>query len=171
MIKMSLDQIRGRIQFCPEIWIHMYTTNCYAYALGLDISENKICLNAYQPGMISNVVKNVKGNLTNISYDLFIKRVESDLDALNINYRNVLPNEEVDEDEWKIILLTEKHDDKLSDFHFLREMKDGKWSHKLGYYGKIKTISDIDPIVSNPNLCDLDFYTYDRCYALSMKKR
>ena len=55
MLKMSLNEIRGKIQMYPENWINMHTTNCYAYALGLDIRQSDICDYAYQPGTISDV--------------------------------------------------------------------------------------------------------------------
>lgn len=32
MLKMSLNEIRGKIQMYPENWVNMYSTNCYAYA-------------------------------------------------------------------------------------------------------------------------------------------
>ena len=166
MVVLSLNEIKGKIQLHPEVWVHMHTTNCYAYALGLDISENKICLNAYQPGIMSKVVD----SLSDFSYDLLLRGIESDFDRLDIKHREVLPDEKISDDEWKIALLTEKIDGKLTDFHFLRQFSDGKWFHKYGYYGKICDRDCLDRVILNPVDSEWDSFRYDKCYALRINR-
>ena len=171
MINMSLNEIRGRIQFYPEVWMNMYTTNCYAYALGLDISEDDICLNAYQPGTISNT-----SNI--VDCDIFSKRelisgIKGDLRSLGINYRRIRIDDEISDDEWKIALLLLKceRDHSFEDFHFLRQNQDKYWIYKCGYGGSISIKDCNEKVITDPTTAYFYNYEYDRCYALSMKKR
>ena len=123
MLKMSLNEIRGKIQMYPENWVNMYSTNCYAYALGLDIRQSDICDYAYQPGTISETTNIFKSKY--FSYDMLIKGIESDLELLQIAYRNVEEDEKLALNEWKIALFVDKYHGSLIDFHFLRQMEYG----------------------------------------------
>lgn len=129
MLKMSLNEIRGKIQMYPENWVNMYSTNCYAYALGLDIRQSDICDYAYQPGTISETTNIFE--LKYFSYDMLIKGIESDLELLRIAYRNVEENEKLALNEWKIALFVDKYHGSLIDFHFLRQKENGIWLQKM----------------------------------------
>ena len=164
MLKMSLNEIRGQIQIHPEIWTHIYTTNCYAYALGLDIRENRICDFAYQPGTISGT-----SNLANsyyFCYDDLINGIEGDFNALDINWREIEPQEVVSAGEWKIALMIEKYDDCLYDYHFLRQKENGIWIHKNGFNTLPSKKDYLGKIITNPITGYLYPYTYKKCYAL-----
>lgn len=168
MLNMSLNQIRGKIQINPDVWVNMYTTNCYAYALGLDIREADICIGAYQPGRISELT--YLPNTECFEYKTLIEGIENDFDALNIKYREVNHNEKIAYNEWKIALLTEKYHGKLADFHFLRQKQNGIWFHKNGFNGTISKKDYSGRIITDPISSNLNSYTYDKCYALKLNR-
>lgn len=174
MLKMSLRKIRGSIQVYPENWINVIETNCYAYALGLDIKENDICKYAYRPGSISVnrklfVYKDEKEEmlyLKYLSYDSFVDKLENDLDCLNLEYREVNPSEPIDSDEWKIAFLTRKDGCRIRDFHFLRQNSDGIWTQKKGYYCGIDSVDCMGKTVKNPAYGYWQSFEYGKCYVL-----
>jgi len=53
MLNMPIKEIKGLISLREEYWEYIFQTNCYAFALGIDIPENDICKNAFQPGVIA----------------------------------------------------------------------------------------------------------------------
>ncbi len=177
MLKMSLRKIRGSIQVYPENWINVMETNCYAYALGLDIKENDICKYAYRPGTISVnrklfVYKDEKEEMLHskyLSYDSFIDKLESDLECLNLEYREAGLGEPIDSDEWKIALLTRKDDDRIRDFHFIRQNSDGIWTQKKDYYCGIDTVDCVDETVKYPAYGHWKSFEYGKCYVLKKK--
>lgn len=168
MLKMSLNEIRGKIQMYPENWINMHTTNCYAYALGLDVRQSDICDYAYQPGTISDVANISK--LEYFPYDMLIKGIESDLEFLKIAYRSIEEGEMLTLSEWKIALLVDGYDDYLIDFHFLRQNSNGIWLHKDGYQGIIGKKDKNSNNILNPSNAELYPYVYKKCYALRLEK-
>lgn len=167
MLNMSLNEIRGKIQIYPENWVNKYTTNCYAYALGLDVRESDICKHAYQPGTISGTT-NIH-ELKYFFYDMLIEGIESDLDVLGISYREVLEKEKLELNEWKIALFIDKYHGSLIDFHFLRQKENGIWLHKNGYMGTISKKDYIEDIITVPSEAELFPYIYKKCYALKLK--
>lgn len=168
MLKMSLNEIKGKIQIYPENWVNMYSTNCYAYALGLDVRENDICIGAYNPGIISGT-SSLNGT-EYFEYEALINGIAGDLKALDIEYHEVNPMEKIKINEWKIALLTEKYHDKLMDFHFLRQNKSGLWSHKNGFNGIISKKDYLGRIIADPSVSELTPYTYEKCYALKINR-
>lgn len=168
MLKMSLNEIRGKIQMYPENWVNMYSTNCYAYALGLDIRQSDICDYAYQPGTISETTNIFE--LKYFSYDMLIKGIESDLELLQIAYRNVEEDEKLALNEWKIALFVNGYHESLIDFHFLRQKENGIWLHKNGYDGTIIKKDRYCRNIIIPSEAKLYPYTYKKCYALRLEK-
>lgn len=174
MLKMTLNKIRGQIQIYPENWVNLYETNCYAYALGLDIKESQICSRAYQPGNISGTSDLDRFKEYFLYSDLIIG-LEKDLEALSISYREIEPTEQIKSDEWKIALMVENYnknifDGSLFNFHFLRTNKNGIWTHKSSYLGPISKKDNLNQIIIDPRECDLFSYEYKKCYALSLNK-
>ena len=53
-LKMSLKVLRSLINVNKEGWDNVLYTNCYAYALGLDVPQYEICECAYAPGVMSS---------------------------------------------------------------------------------------------------------------------
>lgn len=168
MLKMSLNEIRGKIQMYPENWVNMYSTNCYAYTLGLDIRQSDICDYAYQPGTISETTNIFKSKY--FSYDMLIKGIESDLELLQIAYRNVEEDEKLALNEWKIALFVDRDFDKLVGFHFLRQKENGMWLHKQNFDGIFSKKDYCGNNIITPSSAELFPYIYKKCYALRLEK-
>ena len=166
-LKISLENLRDRINLEKDYWENMSNTNCYAYALGLDIAEKDIIEKAYHPGVMANSPIKLPDFF---AYDDLITNVFLDLEALKINYREVGWDTKINDDEWKIALMVAKYqEDKYFDFHFLRQRKDGFWYHKIGYSGLITRHDSKGIIIDNPQDCCIYNETYDRCLSLSLK--
>ena len=174
MLKMTLSEIRGEVQVYPESWINMRTTNCYAFALGLDIRESSICSGAYQPGVISGKKELDLSNRRFLYSDL-IKCIEEDLNNLGILYREIDTMDKVELNEWKMALFVETNsecdENYLSGFHFLRTNQKGNWVHKADYYTSPSKKDDFDQIIKDPKECDFYFYEYKKCYALKLNNK
>ena len=79
MLNMSVENIRKLVgqEITYENWIHSFTTNCYAFAMGFDVSEEDICYHAYGLGYISSNIlgtkpwkfRTVKGAERQLLYD------------------------------------------------------------------------------------------------------
>ena len=170
MFELSLNEIRGKIQVYPDSWVNIYDTNCYAYALGLDVCESSICRGAFIPGVISGV-NSFDVFSKDFDYDSFIEGLENDFQLLNILYREIEPEEKIDADEWKVALYVD-FDVRgfLFDFHFVRTNPQEVWMHKVGFSGP-PTVNDYyDNAIIDPRKCELDTYEYKKCYALKLKK-
>lgn len=174
MLKMSSKKLRGRIQTHPEKWVNVKYTNSYAYALGLDIEEAKICKSAYVPGTISSYINLFK--LVNcFPYSKLVAKIEEDLTKLNISYRRVSPTAKLQEGEWRIALFIKYYDDtftlkRLSNYKFLRENLDGTWSYKYGYYTTPSDKDCLGQIIEDPRECNMGNYKYKKCYALRLNR-
>ena len=107
--QMSPEEIRKNIKPYKKIWKNNFTTNCYAFALGLDIPETRICYHAYQPGVISSTHHQAIENRF-FSYDNLIEGINNDLDFLNIEAREILPDEKIAEDEFMNCFYNEDFD-------------------------------------------------------------
>lgn len=167
-LKMSIEEIRNKINVYKKHWLHKYTTNCYAYALGLDVPEYKICYHAYQPGVMSG---NQKVDYDSFSYDDLIANIYTDFETLGIEVHKIYPLQEVNKDMWKISLfIPEKDPDNLDDFHFLKCLPDNTWNHKYGYNGQIINFDDNDRTITNPEECYLEDLKYDKTFGLRLKK-
>lgn len=66
-LKISPQEIIAAIDLEKETWDNVNTTNCYAYALGLDVPQIEIKKYAYEPGIISNT--NTYIYLNGVSYN------------------------------------------------------------------------------------------------------
>ena len=171
--KMSREKIISNIDVYKSYWKNMLTTNCYAYALGLDIPEHKICYNAYQPGIMStNHSLNIEEET--FSYDDLINGINNDFDFLRIEAHEVRSDYKAKEDEWKIALFVSsmilETQNIIDDYHFLKQFPSGNWWHKFGFKGKIINIDDnIEPI-RDPIDCQLQGLIYDKTLCLKLKK-
>lgn len=157
-LKISLQELRKIINLNKIDWNNQFYTNCYAYALGLDIRESRIIENAFVPGIISNSEKNIIAR--NFTYEELITNLYNDLDFLEINFREIKPNEIISSDEWKIALFTQPDKVDLQDFHFLRLCKDEIWHHKKGWCNYPTMYDDNDEIITDPQNCFLQNYKY-----------
>lgn len=166
MIKMNSTEYRRQIKLDSTSWKHAYTTNCYAFALGLDIRERLIMKDAYQPGTLTQHNLDVY-----FTYEQLINNLISDLDYLGIDYKEIDPSEKVGIDEWKIALFVQYNPymGLLSDFHFLRQI-DNIWYHKQGYYGLPTNKDSYNNLIIDPVDCYIYGEDYQKTYSLKLKK-
>lgn len=170
-LKMSRQEIVSAIDLEKLKYDYPYETNCYAFALGLDIPEKNIKPYAYQPGTISNATFKLYKN-AQFKLDDIIRNVYSDLDYLNISYRKIDSKDDLLDDEWKIALFTSDTDrGPFSHFHFLRQLQENLlWYGKEGYNG----------IITNENylgkkMVDIvdakEYGDFQLCLALKLKTK
>jgi hypothetical protein len=172
-LKIPLIELRKMITLDKRLWENIFSTNCYAYALGLDIAESEICDSAYVPGTIS------KSQISLAYQELFryselLECLYSDFDALGIAYREVLPQEQINTNEWKIALFTTRafysdNIDLLEDYHFLRQLQNGNWYHKAGWYNYPTNKDNYGNIITNPTDFNLSTRTYRKVLCLKLK--
>ena len=112
----------------PTFWDNLreqdlQTTNCYLYAFNVvdknDDPENK---HKIQPGEISNTNKN------NLTCENIIHNIEKDY---NMILRKVSLTEKLPCNHYRIAIFLDNEGDHR-DYHFYRQDKDLKWSHKQG---------------------------------------
>ena len=175
-LKMSLGDIKKQMKFnCRGFWNHLLSTNCYAFALGLDIPEDNILMAAYNPGTIGSITFNIKSSeLNKMSLE---ERIYLDLRALDISYSECSPLEKsinyFDEDyiieQWIIAIFKGER----KDFHFMRKSWDNDWWHKRGYNLEYPINYDAKyDIIYNPLECSIDkSYKYVKCLKLSCKTK
>lgn len=166
-LKMDLITLRNSIDIEKKNWVNKYTTNCYAYALGLDIPEDKIIRGAYAPGVISGADIDI-GRAYTFTYKTFVNNLYSDLDFLGIDFKKINPNQQVDEDAWKIAVFVSSSFGALDDYHFLR-YRDDIWYHKNGWYDNPTTLDDWKEEIFDPKKCYLRDRTYKFSLSLKLK--
>lgn len=125
---------------------HFYLNgNCYCYALMIptpDVFNDSY--NSKSKLAFSHDIGFLTGNEYSNDVGDCITNLESDLDFLNISYYDSDIDEENKHNGYKIAFYKS-----FDDFHFLRENKDGTWSHKLGYDGKIVRVVPDDIILGD----------------------
>lgn len=171
-LKRSLEEIRNSIDLEKKDWINIDDTNCYAYALGLDIPGYEIVDYAYIPGVIADSDISLRSHKI-FSYEDLLYNMYLDFIKLGIDFREIKPLDEVSVDEWKIALFITKSyysADGLEDFHFLRQHNDGFWYHKDGYHGAVSRLDSYNRAIENPEECFLIGRTYKKCLSLRINK-
>ena len=147
MLKMAVENIRRAMRdgFYFENRLSewektKWSTNCYAFSLGLNVPEDNICDYAYRPGNIANNVIGTYVNSANIDATAreIGEFVSNDLKALGIKYEVFK-----DKDEYQYlrelehppgcwdILFFYKY--RTHDYHFVRVGRDGLLYHKMGW--------------------------------------
>lgn len=136
MFEINEKNIKSLISLKEDYWENNFTTNCYAFALGLDIPEDEICKNAYQLGFIA--CKKFSLQIKDVLKLNLEERFLLDLKALKIAYY------EIEEEQtagwyylgnyvchyWDVVLYLNG-----KDFHFSRTNYDGELYNKVGYFG------------------------------------
>ena len=167
---MEKEELRNRINLKVKKWQNMNTTNCYAFALGLDIPEIQIASHAYCPGNISFSPLNLS-TLGCCTYEDFFNNLILDLNYLGLEYKTINPLDATNENEWKIALfLSWRSNGLIDDFHFLRCYQNGLWYHKSSYFGSISYKDSLKKRIYNPQECTLNNLTYSQTLKLSLKK-
>lgn len=172
MLNMDINTIKNSISLKEAYWENNFETNCYAFALGLDIPEKDIVSNAYTLGVMASNTFNI--SLKEISKMTFEERFILDLKALKIAVTETDPTDKSYYKYtgnyvgyyWIVSLLCND-----ANFHFLRKNYDGDWYHKIGFLGPpIKTDSNKNTIES-PRDCSIADYKYVKTYKLHYCKR
>lgn len=167
-LKMSLQEIRDKINLSFHPWINGDKSNCYAYALGLDVNETEIISYAFNPGVISGATDVIWSDDI-FGYEDLLLGIGADLDALGIEFKKVSPLYCTKEGEWKIALFVDGYRGVLEDFHFLRQNEDGVWYHKDGYLGEVTNRDDNGNIILNPEKYFFTYRDYYACYSLRLR--
>lgn len=178
ILNLDVYEVKQLISLREEYWEYDFDTNCYAFALGLDVPEGEITKKAYQLGVIGAVVMEIP--IVELKKMTFEERLFLDLDALGIIH------EEVSFDEcsgfkyvydkrgrttfidtyWLISLFSSG-----DDFHFLRKSYNGKWWHKQGYFGCPTDLDSNKSVITNPEMCNIRGYEYVKTYKLSYREK
>ena len=175
-LNMSMDEIKNNISLIKDTWKNYSTTNCYAFALGLDVPEEKISENAYQVGVLGAIKFGFDYiDLRIMSYE---ERLKLDLVALNIELKEVGPDFDqvikpyysggkkiYSEYNWPIALFESDNN-----VHFLRKKSDGIWYHKYGYGSFVMNIDRKGKIITDPEECDLRDFKYKKTFLLTYTK-
>lgn len=154
-----------------QTWINYYTTNCYAYALGVDLYLGYRIIDL---GEISGMNYNMR-NKDDLKTALIF-----DVARLNLNIEEVDPSIVLpDENSWLIAMFmtsfyTDGKGGKTMDYHFLRKTKNENWTHKIGNTNIITNRDEHDKKINNPMYSDIMLdshipYNYIGSYMLTKK--
>ena len=171
-LKIDHTKIKDLISLREEYWENDFDTNCYAFALGLDIPENEIMKNAYQLGVIGATVKQIPMEvLKKLTLE---ERLLLDLEVLGIKRQDStiydssgfwVGNNYIDN--WWIISLLSNG----KNFHFIRKSYDGIWYQKWGYFAPVTNFDFDKRIITNPNEADFGEYKLIKTYKLSCREK
>lgn len=153
-------------------WNCTNTTNCYAFALGLDIPESKIIKHAYQLGVIGATIKNIP--LRYLKYMSYEERLFLDMEVLKITcektFTDSMPRFSITQkynyNKWVITLLENE-----DDFHFLRKYHNGVWYHKRGYTKYPTNLDSNGKIITDIKNCSISDYHYVGTYLIECKTK
>ncbi len=151
-----------------KIWVNYKDTNCYAYALGLDYPEERICHNAYN--VIGSIATQKYPNISEDDLDRVnpIIRLELDLDFLNLKYKEVDPNYVLSApDTWLIAFFSCPEDER--DFHFARKTNNDCWTHKQGWIYRPTPNDDCNLPMTDIELADVCGYRLEKCFRIKRK--
>ncbi len=171
-LKMSSKEIRDAISIKEEDWDYTLDTNCYAFALGLDVRESDIVKGAYQLGVMGSIIFGVKlDELKKMSLE---DRLLLDLKALNIQCSEdvisansgLKVGRKYSDLWWIISLLTNG-----KTFHFIRKSYSGIWYQKWGYFGPVINYDFNQKIIINPDKANFGEYEIVKTYRLSYHEK
>ena len=105
--------------------------NCYAYVMQacMNLSGHDIW-----PGFIS---KGDQNNYTDTK-ECVVASFKEDFEVLGLNVFPTTLKEKIEKNAYKIVVYVNEGED----FHFARQDKDGQWSEKDGWTGKIRKVSE-----------------------------
>ena len=171
MEKIIVDKMKENIREDHSKWIYDGYTNCYMYAINLDMSIKDVDTDGYfRIGEISGIADN--------PFYSYESRLYSDLDALDFNVTKVDPNFILDNpEEWKIALYLGPDYEGYNEFHFCKQGYNQTWSHKNGWHCGIKYTDCIGDLIKDPSKaymisrrCQSSIkYNYVSTYKLRLK--
>lgn len=168
-LRLSPKNIRKLIDLKTDCWICPTSTNCYAFALGLDVPSSKISNHAYQLGCFSeDYLKKRKTDVYSLNRE---ERLSYDLDSLGLSYIEVEPDCKIDNIDTKYPSFLIAYFEGKMDFHFLRKNNyDNIWYHKRGYLNFVGNRDDDKQIITNPKEAFFTRYDYVKTLKISFKK-
>lgn len=170
----TLERINEIINPFASTWHNNDSTNCYAYALGIDLSKEEIYpLSNLNPGTFSG---HFLGNP--FSTKDLLTYIDEDLYCLGLKSKEVDYDYKLEKGEWKIaVMKTSDFNNGICDYHFLRQVSPNKWMHKKGFYtpptnldsrGKI-IINPVDSAIETDGLFSSTKYDYINTLCLTKK--
>lgn len=157
---MELEVLIQYISLNANIWQNNDETNCYAFALGLDIPQEEICRCAYEIGTMYYFY-----NKTKRRYMHHEELLQLDFKTLKLGYREADIYEPLKEGEWKIAYFDSIYE---CGFHFFRQTENGVWWHKFDFGYTPTCLDDDNNIITNPTNCHINHrgLEYQKCYIL-----
>ncbi len=156
-----------------ENWENMQLTNCYAYALGIDLDIGREILLL---GEISGMNYGIR-NAFDLKTALLFDAIRLDLEISEVDPAIKIP----DEDSWLIAMFmtpfyVDEKFEKSYDYHFLRKTKYQNWTHKIGNSNNITNMDEDDKKINNPKYANIMLdsnipYNYIGSYLLTKKKK
>ena len=139
-------------------WEHNIGTNCYAYALGIDVAKDFLDTNedrlVYNPGCFCD--RDLKSPFTR---EQLLINLLGDLDRLGLYSYRVNTNYKLCKNEWKLVIYGAVTDNpyEYKDFHLLRQtIPDGVYSHKQGFYSEPTCLDSDKKIITDPSKCRIE---------------
>ena len=168
-LNINYRKLNNYIQLKTDYWVNIESTNCYAFALGLDIPEFVIMKNAYNVGVIGFTKEHRSlSSLRTFSYeDRFIK----DLKALNLMFEEASIYDSVKDGNKYSYFLVSMFDNGR-DFHFFKKKKkDGTWWHKRGWYCAPTNLDDDLEVITDLKEPKVGSYKHIKTYKIGFKRR
>lgn len=160
---MDLDTLKKCINLSNDKWENVLSTNCYAYALGLDIPQDEITRCAYELGAMYYFYSKEKRK-----FRLHEELLKLDLDILSLTYREVSLDEPLKDGEWKIAYFDSIYE---CGYHFFREIENGVWWHKYDWGYSPTCLDDANNIITDPTKANINYRGLElkKCYLLKRK--
>lgn len=162
-LKLNYKEITKLINLKTNDWKNIYTTNCYSFALGLDVNYSEISEHAYILGCFSEDYLN--NNSIRIESLSDIEKLKYDLDVLGLKYTEVDPFYQIEENNRISFLISFFEGN--NDFHFMRKNNyNNFWYHKRGWTGYPNCYDDFGKIIDDPKKAFLIDYSYVKTYRI-----
>lgn len=169
-LRMNVGKIKDLIDLKTDNWKFPSSTNCYAYALGLDVPFTKISDHAYKIGCFSeDALKRRNINVFDLDEE---KRLFLDLYYLGLSQTEVEPDYVLDNIDKKYSYFLISYFEGFQDFHFLRKNPyDNTWYHKVGYFAFPKNRDDDRQKIYNPKEAFFINYFYVKTLKVGFKNK
>ncbi len=167
---LKVASTRKAINLKIDGWKNNKTTNCYAFALGLDVPSKEICnfAYAYNGGYLYLALSIWPIDIRGLGDKA---KIELDFKILRLYYEQIGLYDQVRSPyEWKIAFFEDIQDG--SDFHFFRQAENGIWYHKYGKEDAPTCYDEAGKLITDPINAELNTnrYAYRTCYRLSKRR-
>lgn len=169
-LKINANKIKDMIELKDLSWNYPSSTNCYAYALGLDVPCSKISNHAYMLGCFSEDYLKKKGiDVYSLSFE---KRLQYDLECLGLSHEEVDPDYKLDNIDINYSHFLISFFNQVEDYHFLRKSNiNNAWYHKKGYFDLPKARDDDGKLITDPRDAFFIYYNYAKTLKIGYKNK